>query len=187
MQNSTQFNQLFQAGVMNPASEHYLWLPEMEFLSPEVAGYRRQLFEGVCDLTGLTVFAVTGGGDLFCWDAEDSVFLVPHDGGDPAYFAADLGDAVYRRLLEFSADLFENFCSDQEKAAMQPEDAESVISETEALGMLRDYDAGFADLLSQEQHDVLRTLVRGGFDDEGVLLTPAACAALIYAMNEYDQ
>ena len=70
---------------------------------------------------------------------------------------------------------------------MQQEDAESVISETEALGMLRDYDAGFADLLSQEQHDVLRTLVRGGFDDEGVLLTPAACAALIYAMNEYDQ
>ena len=41
MQNSTQFNQLFQAGVMNPASEHYLWLPEFARISEAMRQMQR--------------------------------------------------------------------------------------------------------------------------------------------------
>lgn len=176
------FDQFYSAGVLDPGSEQYLWLPDMECFPPEEAKHCRNEYCTSGLLSGLTAFAVSGAGDLFCWDAHDRVWLVPPDAGMRVYYAASLGDAVYRRLLEFANDAFGNFCSDAEKQAMSPADADCVISQTEAISMLAEYDAGFQELLSDVQHDVLRALVRGGFDRDGVLLTDAACRALIGAI-----
>ena len=178
--NRERFDQLYSAGLLNSARAEYLWLPEMEFFPPEQADTHIRTPDGRLD--GLTPFAVTGGGDLFCWDAHDRIWLIPPDGGDGSFFAANLGDAVYRRLLEFASDAFGNFCSDAEKSALPPDEADGVISHSEALAMLAEYDAGFDALLSQGQHDVLRALMHGGFDKGGVLLTDDARAALIGAM-----
>ena len=95
---------------------------------------------------------------------------------------SNLGDAVYRRLLEFASDAFGTFCSDAEKKILPPDEADGVISHSEALAMLAEYDAGFGQLLSPLQHDVLRALMHGGFDKDGVLLTDDARNALIGAM-----
>ena len=178
--NREQFDQLYSAGVLDSARAEYLWLPEMEFFPPEQA--ESHILNAGARRDGLTAFAVTGGGDLFCWDAQDRIWLMPPDGGNGAYFAANLGDAVYRRLLEFASDAFGTFCSDAEKKILPPDEADGVISHSEALAMLAEYDAGFGQLLSPLQHDVLRALMHGGFDKDGVLLTDDARNALIGAM-----
>lgn len=176
------FDRLYAAGVLDPVSAQYLWLPDMECFPPEDAKHYRDEYCTSGVLKGLTAFAASSAGDLFCWDSHDRVWLVPPDDGMRVYYAASLGDAVYRRLLEFANDAFGNICSDEEKQALPPGEADCVISQSEALALLADYDTGFQELLSAGQHDVLRALIRGGFDRNGRLLTDAACRALIGAL-----
>lgn len=176
------FEKLYSAGVLDPASAEYLWLPDMECFPPEDAKHHRNEYCRSGLLSGLTAFAVSSAGDLFCWDERDRVWLVPPNDGMRVYYAANFADAVYRRVLEFASDAFGNFCTDEEKQAMSPADADGVISQSEALFMLGEYDAGFQDLFSAGQHDVLRALIRGGFDRDGVLLTDTARYALIGAL-----
>ncbi len=164
------FDRLYDSGVLDSARAEYLWLPEMNFFPPVAGGG---------EYCGLTAFAMTGKNDLFCWDDDDRVYLAPPDHTEPVLYAANFRDAIYRRLLEFASDAFGTFCSDEEKAAMPHEAAEAVISHSEALAMLKEYEGGFEALLLPEQLDVLRTLRRGGFDKSGVLLTESACGALI--------
>ena len=165
MHNAEIYEKLLQNGITK------LWLPEMEFLDADAMASRKQLWNDTLQMDGLTVFAVNGYGDLFAWREDDSVLFVEVGPGQYQEFARSLPDAVFHRILEFAEGSYVAFCTDDDKADMDPDDAEDYISETEATSLLRDCRDTFGAFFTEEQNACLDKLIGQGFlpDEEAFL------------------
>lgn len=64
MNNAELYNKLFESGYIDVNSTNYVWLPEMEFLTPEDMKYRKNLYNEYYYVDDLTVFAINGAGDF---------------------------------------------------------------------------------------------------------------------------
>lgn len=140
-----------------------VWLPEMEFLPQDKMDYRKQLRNDVLDLDDLTVFAVDGYGNLFAWRDDDSVVFVDVGSGMCEEFSANLADAVFRRIVEFANGDYAEMCTDEEKAEMDPDDAEYCISESDAVELLKQYVSTFGNFFGEEQRNYIGSLIEHGF------------------------
>lgn len=147
------------------------WLPEMEILSEDEAKRRKELWQDLCDLDGLTVFAVNGGGDMFAWDDSDTVWFIEHDSGSKSLFARDLPSAFFRRAVEFAAGEYTELCTDDEKADMDEDDAQDYISVTEAVGILRDCHNALKDHFTERQNEIIGGMIKNGFDENNEFIS----------------
>lgn len=94
----------------------YLWLGDMEWYTPrQIADFEFADYH----LPGFVPFAFTGGGDYWCWqprftdDRGTRVVLCPHDYELGTVYAPNFGAALYRQVLEYSA---QGFLSEDEVA-----------------------------------------------------------------------
>ena len=157
MNNTELYNKLTECGYTK------VWLPEMELLPQDMMDFRKQLWNDSFDLDGLTVFAVNGHGDLFAWRDDDSVVFIDIDSGMCREFALNLADALYRRIVEFANGDYADMCSNEEKADIDPDDADYYISEEEAVGLLEKYNSTFGEFFGKEQRDYISALIQQGF------------------------
>jgi len=82
----------------------YLWLNEMEWCSPvEIGSFEFQAYQ----LPGLVPFAITGGGDLWCWhptmatEQGAPVLCCYHDDEMADVYAPNFFTALFRQALDF--------------------------------------------------------------------------------------
>ncbi|MBP3857608.1 MAG: hypothetical protein IK990_18560 [Ruminiclostridium sp.] len=176
--NNEVFCSLYRSGYIKPKSKNYIWLPEMEFISEQEARERQKRWQDICDLEGMTVFAVNGGGDMFVWDSSDMVYFAEHDTGVKTLFARSLADALFRRIIEFAAGEYAELCTDSEKADMDESDAQDYISESEARDMIRSCRSAFGEYLSDEQVSVLEEIISSPLDETGGFITYERCREL---------
>ncbi|MCR4645408.1 MAG: hypothetical protein K5695_08365 [Oscillospiraceae bacterium] len=165
MHNAEIYAKLLQNGITN------VWLTEMEFLDADAMASRKQLWNDTLRMDGLTVFAVNGYGDLFAWREDDSVLFIEIGPGTCQKYAANLPDAVFRRIMEFAGGSYTPFCTDDDKSGMDPDDAEDYLSETEAASLLREYRDAFGACFTDAQNACLDKLIAQGFlpDEEAFL------------------
>lgn len=102
------FRELWRRGfctILGPGrpGPRYLMLPDMEWMPLEmIATFRFEPYH----LPGLVPFAITAGGDYWCWQPEFTresktrVLCCYHDCYDADIYAPDCISAIYRRLLE---------------------------------------------------------------------------------------
>src|SRR5437763_1122028 len=90
--------------LRNRVGPKYLWLNDMEWLEPPQI--RDHEFPGYCK-RGFVPFAVTAGGDHWCWYPEHSVsgvtpvVLCPHDSNTAEFYAPHFLGALYRQVLDY--------------------------------------------------------------------------------------
>ncbi len=140
-----------------------VWLPEMEFLPRDKMEYRKQLWNDTFYLDDMTVFAIDGGGALYAWRPDDSVVFIDTGSGECEEFAPDLAAAIYRRIIEFANGDYVDMCSNEEKADMDPDDAEYYTSEDDAVALLKQYRDAFGNFFTIEQKEHIETLISQGF------------------------
>ncbi len=140
-----------------------IWLPEMEFLPPDQAEYRKSLWQDTLEMDELTVFAVDGYGDMFAWRPDDSVVFIETDTGTCTKYASCLPDAVFRRIIEFANGDYTEMCSDAYKAGLDADEAEDCISERDAVGLLKQYQSAFGNYFSQDKKEYIDSLIQHGF------------------------
>ncbi|MBR5371871.1 MAG: hypothetical protein IK130_06625 [Oscillospiraceae bacterium] len=157
MHNAEIYQKLLDAGITN------VWLPDMEFLPPDQMEKRKALWKDDLLVDDLTIFAVDGYGSFYAWRPDDSVIFVDIGPADTHEAASCLPDAVFRQIIEFANGDYAELCTDAEKADMDPDDAEDYTSESEAIGLLKQYRAAFGAYFTQEQNDYLDTLIQNGF------------------------
>ena len=151
------------------SQEDYIWLPEMEWLDTVEANKRHKNWSNIFDLSNLEIFAIDGGGDMFAWftggELKDAVIFIDlvSDGGE--LFASDLASAIFRRIMEFASGVYTDFCSDQEKQAMDERDSEYYISESEAVDLLKEYRSRFGKYFKAEWNEILDNMISCGFKD----------------------
>ena len=108
----------------------------MEFLTLEQMDERKQLWNDTPYMDDLTVFAIDGYGNLFAWKEDESVVFIDIGLGLSRDFSMTLSDAIYRRVIEFSSGEYVKMCSNEEKAGMDPDDAEDYTSESSILYLI---------------------------------------------------
>ena len=75
----------------------------------------------------------------------------------------NLADAIYRRIIEFSSGEYVDMCSNEEKADLDPDDAEYYTSENDAVELLKRYLSSFGSFFSEEQNNYIELLIQNGF------------------------
>ena len=153
--------ELYNTLIKNGYTE--VWLPEMEFLSPDQMEYRKQLWSDTLHMDDLTVFAIDGYGNLFAWKDNDCVVFIDIGPGKCEDFSLSLADAIYRRIIEFSNGDYVEMCSNKEKAELDPDDAEYYTSEDDAVELLKQYLNTFGAFFSKEQRNYIELLIQQGF------------------------
>jgi hypothetical protein len=157
MSNIELYDKLIKCGYTD------LWLPEMEFLMHDQMEYRKHLWNDTLYMDEMTVFAIDGYGNLFAWRDDDSVVFIDVGPQTCEVFSLNLADAIYRRIIEFSSGDYVEMCSDEEKADMDPDDAEDYISEDDAIALLKQYLDAFRTFFSNEQRSYLERMIQQGF------------------------
>ena len=153
--------ELYNTLIKNGYTE--VWLPEMEFLSPDQMEYRKQLWSDTLPMDDLTVFAIDGYGNLFAWKDNDCVVFIDIGPGKCEDFSLSLADAIYRRIIEFSNGDYVEMCSNKEKAELDPDDAEYYTSEDDAVELLKQYLKTFGAFFTKEQRNYIELLIQQGF------------------------
>ena len=157
MKNKELYNKLLEKGVLK------VWLTEMEFLAADQMEYRKNLWKDTLSIEDMTVFAVDGYGDLYAWRPDDRVVIIETGPGECKEFAGSLIDAIFRRIIEFVNGDYCEMCSNEEKADMDPDDAEYCTSENDAIELLKQYINVFGEFFSVEQKDYIEKLIVNGF------------------------
>ena len=157
MANKELYNKLLEKGCLK------VWLTEMEFLASDQMEYRKNLWTDTLSIDDMTVFAVDGYGDLYAWRPDDSVVIIETGPGECKEFAGSLIDAIFRRIIEFVNGDYCEMCSNEEKADMDPDDAEYCTSENDAIELLKQYINVFGEFFSVEQKDYIEKLIVNGF------------------------
>ena len=157
MRNAEIYQKLLDSGVTD------VWLPEMEFLPADQMEKRKALWTDELLVDDLTIFAIDGYGSFYAWRPDDSVIFVDIGPANSHEVASCLPDAIFRQIIEFANGDYNGLCTDAEKADMDPDDAEDVISETEAVELLKQYRESFGAYFTQKQNDKLDTLIQSGF------------------------
>ena len=157
MSNAELYHKMIEGGCTN------VWLPEMEFLPLEQMDERKQLWNDTLYMDDLTVFAIDGYGNLFAWRDDETIVFIDVGPGLCRDFSTSLSDAIYRRVIEFSSGDYVEMCSNEEKADMDPDDAEDYTSEDDAIALLKQYLDAFGAFFSIEQRSYLERLIQQGF------------------------
>lgn len=151
----------------------YIWLPEMEWLDAKEASERKRVWSDTFNLQQLELFAVDGYGDMYAWFTEgefkDEIVYIATDsetGGE--FFAPNLAAAIFRRILEFAGGLYTEFCTNEEKAAVN--DSDDYISESEAIGILRSCRLAFGDYFEDKWNEILDRMIEGGFNEQNCFI-----------------
>ncbi|MCQ2815576.1 MAG: hypothetical protein MJ227_04875 [Bacilli bacterium] len=166
MNNTELYNEFFKQGYIDYNNEKNIWIPEMEFLTPEKMIYRKNIYSELLEINDLEIFAITGGGDFFAWTKDDIVLFVEHDTGNCSQFALNLTDAIFRRIIEFASGLYVDMCSNDEKELMDEDDAEYYTSENDAITMLNEYAETFGKFFDQDKINCITEIVTKGFNND---------------------
>ena len=100
---------------------------------------------------------------MFAWRPDDSVVIIETGPGQCKEFAPSLIDAIFRRIIEFVNGDYCEMCSNEEKAEMDPDEAEYVTSENDAIELLKQYLNVFGEFFSAEQKEYIENLIGNGF------------------------
>ncbi len=172
--------EIHRRGYTDPQNNNYVWMPEMEFVSPEEALERRKLWsDSIPSLSEMTIFAVNGAGDMFAWDNEDTVWFIEHDTREKEWFASNLSGALFRRIIEFaSGEYIFGFCKDDKKD-------DNLISETEAVDILKGYLYAFGSCFDESRKEILNSLIDAGFNEYGELISYEQSCKIISDMERH--
>ena len=161
MRNDELYIKLLKMGYCDYNNPNYVWLPEMEFLTPEKMEYRKNVYNKLLYLDDLTI----GGEDFFAWQNDDSVVFIELGTGNKKIFSMNLNDAIFRRIIEFASGEYVDMCTNADKADMDSENSEYYISEDEAKTLLKLYVDTFGDFFCEEQRNLIINLINSGFLD----------------------
>ncbi len=176
------YEDLYSQGVFDVRSENYLWLPEMEFLSHESSRKRKDIWSEYLNIDEYVPFAINGGGDFYAWNAGDSVIFVEHDSGNGRLYALSLMDAVFRHIVEIAAGMYADICSDEDKEAMDEDEAEYYTSESEVVELLNRCANCFRGRFTDEQNEYLSSLCVRGFSEDGILVDCYELKRIVFCM-----
>lgn len=166
LKNDRILEEIRKQGYTNPKNNRYIWMPEMELISPEEALERKRLWSDLIPaLNEMTIYAVNGAGDMFAWDNNDTVWFIEHDTLEKKLSASNLSEALFRRIIEFaSGEYIFGFCKYGEKD-------DDLISETEAVDMLKGYVSAFGSYFDENRKEILNSLINSGFNEYGELIS----------------
>lgn len=183
------FQKLYEAGYTNPASEHYVWLPELEWLSPEKQHYYHETLYP--ELKNVVPFAINGSGDFYGFypSAEDvqAVIFVSHESERGQLYAPSIEAAIFRHIVEFASGCYAETCLDEEKILMDEDEAEDYISESEAVELMRSYSDTYGQFLPDAWRGHLAEMAEKGFMDFNTFISMIDSVELICeAIGEHD-
>ena len=149
---SKTYNLLEKMGYINPNSDIYLWLDDMEWMSPyEINNYKYE--EG--EIRSLIPFAHTSGGDKWVWikisgEDEYAVGLCETEEVYGIYYAKNTEAAIVRQIIEYVAG--SNFY-------INKDDAKSYqISEKQLKVQLQEWIHILKDIISEENMRLISDL-----------------------------
>lgn len=148
----TNYDVLYENGVINPDSDNYIWISNMHFFSKKKFKY--YLTEIYDDMINVIPFAKMSNGDVFGWECENGiqseiVVMCNHDDGESIVYAPDLCSAIFRRILEFTNE--EEFCETE---------SDSCISLQELRKSILTYIDVFKPYFKKEYISILEELSR---------------------------
>ena len=182
MSNAEMYHKLIKCGYTD------VWLPDMEFLPYEQMDYRKHLWNDTLQLDDLTVFAIDAYGNLYAWKDDDSVVFIDVGPGMCQVFSLNLADAIYRRIIEFSSGEYVDMCSNEEKADLDPDEAEYYTSENDAVELLKRYLSSFGSFFSEEQNNYIKLMIQNGFlPDVAAFITEEEQIRLIHKLINPDK
>lgn len=188
MNNIELYNELLKQGYIDYNNDNYIWIPEMEFLSPEKMIYRKNIYSELLKVNDLNIFAINGGGDFFAWGKDEIVLFVEHETGNCSQFALNLNDAIFRRIIEFTSERYVDMCSNDQKSLMDEEDAEYYISENDAITMLNKYVETFGEYFSKDKINCITKIAERGFcNDYNAFITDEILNKIVNDIVKIDK